>query len=63
MISIEDDGEGMDENLTLTKYSKEGHFGLMGIDERVTLLGGRLRIQNKNEGGLLIQAEIPHPKN
>lgn len=62
MISIEDDGEGMDENIALTKYPKEGHFGLMGIDERVTLLGGRLRIQKKNEGGLLIQAEIPHPK-
>jgi signal transduction histidine kinase len=63
MISIEDDGEGMDEEVTPIKFSKEGHFGLMGIDERVTLLGGRLRIQNKEEGGLLIQAEIPHPKN
>jgi signal transduction histidine kinase len=63
MISIEDNGEGMDEDVPITKFTKEGHYGLMGIDERVALLGGRLRIQNKNEGGLLIQAEIPHPKN
>jgi signal transduction histidine kinase len=63
MISIEDNGEGMDEDVPLTKFSKEGHYGLMGVDERVALLGGRLRLQNKKEGGLLIQAEIPHPKN
>ena len=63
MISIEDDGTGMDESIPLSHFSKEGHYGLVGIDERVALLGGRLRIQNKPDGGLLIQAEIPHPKN
>ncbi len=63
MISIEDNGDGMDEAIPLARFTKEGHFGLTGINERVVLLGGRLRIQNKNEGGLLIQAEIPHPKN
>jgi signal transduction histidine kinase len=62
ILSIEDNGAGMDENIALSKYSKEGHYGLVGIDERVALLGGRLRIQNKAEGGLLIQAEIPHPR-
>lgn len=63
LISIEDNGEGIDKNIALHKFSKEGHYGLVGIDERVALLGGRLRIQNKAEGGLLIQAEIPHPRN
>ena len=63
MLSIEDNGQGMSEELALHKYSKEGHFGLVGIEERVMLLGGRLRIQNKPEGGLLLQAEIPHPRN
>ncbi len=63
MISIEDNGEGLDESVSLSNLSKEGHYGLVGIEERITLLGGRLRFQNKSEGGLLIQAEIPHPKN
>jgi len=62
MITIEDNGEGMEEKLALGSFSKSGHYGLVGIEERVKLLGGRLRIQNKAEGGLLIQAEIPHPK-
>lgn len=63
MIYIEDNGKGIEEEFILKDYSKDGHYGLVGIEERVTLLGGRLRIQNKPEGGLLIQAEIPHPRN
>jgi signal transduction histidine kinase len=62
MIYIEDNGDGIDESIALHNYSKEGHFGLLGIDERISLLGGRLRIQNKDSGGLILQAEIPHPR-
>jgi len=62
MISISDDGNGLAEGFDLSSYPKEGHFGLLGIAERVALLGGRLHMQNKPDGGLLIQAEIPHPR-
>jgi signal transduction histidine kinase len=62
MISIEDDGKGLNKNLALSNFSRDGHYGLMGIEERVKLLGGRLRIQNKDEGGMILQAEIPHPR-
>ena len=40
----------------------EGHYGLLGITERVALLGGRLKLQNQAGGGLLLQVEIPHPR-
>ncbi len=63
MIYIEDNGSGIQENIPLESYSKEGHFGLLGIDERISLLGGRLRLQNKESGGFILQAEIPHPRN
>lgn len=62
MLSVEDNGTGIDANFDLTTYSKEGHYGMVGIQERVALLGGRLRVQNQSEGGLIIQAEIPHPR-
>jgi signal transduction histidine kinase len=62
MLSVEDNGTGIDTNFDLTSYSQEGHYGMVGIQERVALLGGRLRVQNQPEGGLLIQAEIPHPR-
>jgi len=63
MITIEDNGTGLEKRPPLSTFSKEGHYGLVGIDERVKLLGGRLRIQNNEDGGLMLQAEIPHPRN
>jgi signal transduction histidine kinase len=62
MISISDDGGGLQDDFDLSALSKEGHFGLLGISERVALLGGRLNLKNKPEGGLLLQVEIPHPR-
>jgi nitrate/nitrite-specific signal transduction histidine kinase len=50
------------ESFDLAALSAEGHYGLLGISERVALLGGRLRLQNQASGGLLMQVEIPHPR-
>jgi signal transduction histidine kinase len=62
MISIADDGRGLADDFDLSGLSAEGHYGLLGISERVALLGGRLKLQNQARGGLLIQVEIPHPR-
>jgi len=62
MISIADNGQGLTDDFDLAGLSKEGHYGLLGISERVALLGGRLKLQNQASGGLLIQAEIQHPR-
>ena len=62
MVSIADDGRGLPDDFDLSALSAEGHYGLLGISERVALLGGRLKLQNQANGGLLIQAEIPHPR-
>lgn len=62
LISIADDGCGLADNFDLSALLAEGHYGLLGISERVALLRGRLRLQNQANGGLLLQAEIPHPR-
>jgi signal transduction histidine kinase len=62
MVSIADDGRGLPNDFDLATPMAEGHYGLLGISERVALLGGRLKLQNQPDGGLLIQAEIPHPR-
>jgi len=62
MLSIADDGRGFPTGFDLAGLSAEGHYGVLGITERVALLGGRCRFQNRPEGGALIQAEIPHPR-
>jgi signal transduction histidine kinase len=62
MLSIADNGRGLAEDFDLAILSEDGHYGLLGISERVSLLGGRVKFQNQDSGGLLIQAEIPHPR-
>jgi signal transduction histidine kinase len=62
MVSIADNGNGLAEGFDLSTLSAQGHYGLLGISERVALLGGNLRLQNQTNGGLQIQVEIPHPR-
>jgi signal transduction histidine kinase len=62
MISIADNGIGIGEHFDLAALPARDHYGLMGIGERVALLGGRLKLQNRHYGGLLLQVEIPHPR-
>jgi signal transduction histidine kinase len=62
MISISDDGTGLPEEFDLGAYAARGHYGLLGISERVALVGGRLRLQRGASGGTLLQVEIPHPR-
>lgn len=62
LISICDDGVGLPDDFNLSMLASNDHFGLLGISERVALLGGHLNIQNQNNGGVIIQVEIPHPR-
>jgi hypothetical protein len=62
MVSIQDDGLGFSSDFDLNNLSESGHFGLLGISERVALLGGRMRLQRQPQGGSLLQVEIPHPR-
>ncbi len=62
LVSITDNGSGLQNSFSLGELGESGHFGLLGISERVALMGGRLHFQNLVEGGLMIQVEIPHPR-
>lgn len=62
LISLADDGTGLEPGFDLAALGQDGHFGLLGISERVALMGGRLNFENRTSGGLLIQVEVPHPR-
>ncbi len=62
MISLQDNGLGFTGDFDLATLSTNGHYGLMGISERVALLEGRFRLQRLPEGGSLLEVEIPHPR-
>ena len=51
---IEDDGQGFDPGST-----REEGIGLVGMRERMTLLGGRLEIESRPGSGTTILAEVP----
>lgn len=62
LVSIADNGEGLAGGFDLASLGRSGHYGLLGISERVALMGGRLSFQNQRGGGLLLRVEIPHPR-
>lgn len=61
-ISIADNGKGMADGFDLSALTDKGHYGLLGVSERVALLGGRLNLKNQRSGGVLLEVEIPHPR-
>jgi len=62
MLSIADNGRGLHPAFDLSKLTTAGHYGLVGISERVTLMGGHIKIQNRPEGGAILRVEISHPR-
>ena len=45
MVSLHDDGVGFAEEVVLTALAANCHYGLIGISERVALLGGRFKMR------------------
>ncbi len=61
LVRLEDDGRGMPAPADLASLSANKHFGLVGISERVALLGGTLHIESPEGAGMILQIEIPSP--
>lgn len=57
-LAVEDDGQGFDKS----KFARiSGGIGLLGMQERVALLGGRLTIESQPGRGTRLAAELPIP--
>ena len=56
---IEDDGCGFDASRSEGSGSNGGHLGLLGIEERVALLGGCFRVESRSGAGTGLFVEIP----
>jgi signal transduction histidine kinase len=59
ILRIEDDGRGFDVEGRLLKASGEKRMGLGSMEERVSLLGGELRIRSRLMVGTKIRVVIP----
>jgi len=61
LVRLEDDGQGLPVPTDLASLSINKHFGLVGISERVALLGGFMHIESLKGNGTILQVEIPSP--
>ena len=59
MVAVEDDGIGFEVEPTLAKAEVEKKFGMVGMHERATLLGGNLHVQSAAQSGTKVSAAIP----
>lgn len=56
VIIIEDDGVGID----MERAHEKGHLGLIGMQERAEMLGGRLLVDSTPDIGTALVVEIPY---
>ncbi|HEY5318761.1 MAG TPA: ATP-binding protein, partial [Solirubrobacteraceae bacterium] len=56
---VTDDGIGFEPETTLVRAAREGHLGLVGMHERVRMLGGRTLIESRLGGPTVISVNLP----
>jgi len=59
LITIQDNGVGFDVEQTMARSKKNSHYGLIGMNERVELLNGKMDIQSARGQGTKISISIP----
>jgi two-component system sensor histidine kinase UhpB len=58
-LTVRDDGRGFDVDAALARGAAGRHLGLLGIRERVELLGGRVEFRSDPGQGAEIRATLP----
>lgn len=58
-VTIIDDGRGFEPEEELVRAARGGHLGLVGMHERVRMLGGETNIDSRPGGPTTISAQIP----
>jgi PAS domain S-box-containing protein len=58
-LVVRDDGVGFDVDRTLERAASGGHLGLLGMKERVEILGGSLEIDSRPGQGTSIRISLP----
>jgi signal transduction histidine kinase/ligand-binding sensor domain-containing protein len=57
-LRVRDDGKGVDPAI-LSSQGSEGHFGLPGMRERATLIGGKLVVWSEIDAGTEVELRVP----
>ena len=57
-VRVRDDGKGVDP-VILSSQGSEGHYGLPGMRERATLIGGKLAVWSQVDAGTEVELRVP----
>jgi signal transduction histidine kinase len=57
--SVSDDGRGFDPETTLVEAARRGRLGLVGMHERIRMLGGSTHIDSRRGGPTVISVSLP----
>ncbi|MGC2184367.1 MAG: two-component regulator propeller domain-containing protein [Terriglobales bacterium] len=60
-LRVRDDGKGIDPAI-LSDQGSEGHYGLPGMRERATLIGGKLVVWSEVDAGTEVELRVPAGK-
>ncbi|HEU5305357.1 MAG TPA: GAF domain-containing sensor histidine kinase [Gemmatimonadales bacterium] len=59
LLQVSDDGRGLPTGVTQEKLELGGHMGLAGMRERITALGGTVRLRGQAGAGALLEVVVP----
>ena len=59
VLVVEDDGPGFDGPLNFDALAADGHFGLLGMQERADSVSGSLTVSNDGAPGFRVQVAVP----
>ena len=59
LLQVSDDGKGLPTGVSPESLELQGHMGLAGMRERITALGGTVRLQARSGAGALLEVLVP----
>jgi signal transduction histidine kinase len=61
LLRVSDDGQGLPSGVSPETLELQGHMGLAGMRERITALGGTVRLRRQDGAGALLEVVVPVP--
>jgi len=61
LLQVSDDGRGLPLGVSAERLELEGHMGLAGMRERITALGGTVRLLAQGGAGARLEVLVPTP--
>jgi signal transduction histidine kinase len=58
-VQVTDNGRGFDPETTVDRAARAGRLGLVGMHERVRMLGGQTQIDSRPGGPTVVSAVLP----